>query len=264
MSKIRKGKVITVTSMKGGVGKTIAVLQLAAILKKIKKRILIIDLDLYNGDIAFALNLDVKGNIYNLCDDVANNRYKYDDDKEYIIKYDDYIDILSSPKDPRQASRIDRKYLEVILKSFANRYDVILIDTNHILSVTNMVAFECSDIILDIFTNDALDIKSTKIFVSICKNMDVDNLVLVLNNAVDDRKKYFTNYDMENLITEKINFTIPKSFYIKGIDKYIIEGKTLELFEKMLNNNSKDSVNFSRLALKLLEDNVEEDKDEEK
>ena len=84
MSKIRKGKVITVTSMKGGVGKTIAVLQLAAILKKIKNRILIIDLDLYNGDIAFALNLDVKGNIYNLCDDVANNRYKYDDDKEYI------------------------------------------------------------------------------------------------------------------------------------------------------------------------------------
>ena len=264
MSKIRKGKVITVTSMKGGVGKTIAVLQLAAILKKIKRRILIIDLDLYNGDIAFALNLDVKGNIYNLCDDVANNRYKYDDDKEYIIKYDDYIDILSSPKDPRQASRIDRKYLEVILKSFANRYDVILIDTNHILSVTNMVAFECSDIILDIFTNDALDIKSTKIFVSICKNMDVDNLVLVLNNAVDDRKKYFTNYDMENLVMEKINFTIPKSFYIKGIDKYIIEGKTLQFFERMLNNNSKDSVNFSRLALKLLEDNVGEDKDEEK
>lgn len=264
MAKVRKGKVITITSMKGGVGKSIAILQLAAVLKKIKKRILIIDLDLYNGDIAFALNLDVKGNIYNLCDDVANNRYKYDDNKEYIVKYDEYIDVLASPKDPRQASRIDRKYLEVILRSFANRYDVVLIDTNHILSVTNMVAFECSDTILDIFTNDSLDIKSTKVFVSICNNMNVDNLLLVLNNAVDDRKKYFSEYDMENLINEKINFIIPKSFYVRGIDKYIIEGKTLDVFEKMLNSNSKDSVNFSRLALRLLEDNKEEDEDEEK
>lgn len=263
MPKIKKGKVITVTSMKGGVGKTISVLQLAAVLKKIKKRILIVDLDLYNGDIAFSLNLDVKSSVYNLCDDVANNRYKSDLIKEYIVKYDESIDILASPKDPRQATKIDRKYLEVILKSFVNKYDVVLIDTNHILSVTNMVAFECSDVILNIFTNDAFDIKSTKNFISICKNMNVDNLILVLNNATDERKKYFSNYDIENIIKSKINFIISKNFYIKNLDKCIIEGKTLEVCEKMLKNSSKDSVNFSHFALSLLEDKEKSDKNEE-
>lgn len=263
MPKTKRGKVITITSMKGGVGKTITVLQLAAVLKKIKKNILIVDLDLYNGDIAFSLNLDVKANIYNLCDDVANNRYKSDLLGEYIVKYDDFIDVLASPKDPRQAPKIDRKYLEIILKSFVNKYDVVLIDTNHILSVTNMVAFECSDVILDIFTNDAFDLKSTKIFNSICKNMNVDNVTLVLNNAIDDRKKYFSDFDIENVIKDKINFVIPKSFYIKNLDKYIIEGKTLETCEKLLKNNSKDSVSFSHLALSLLENNRKDDKNEE-
>ena len=72
-------------------------------------------MDLYNGDIAFALNLDVKSNIYNLCDDIANNRYKSDSKDEYIVHYNDYIDILSSPKDPRHASKIDRKSLEIVI-----------------------------------------------------------------------------------------------------------------------------------------------------
>lgn len=261
MPKVKRGKIVTITSMKGGAGKTIAALQLAAALKKIKKRILIVDLDLYNGDIAFSLNLDVKSSIYNLCDDVANNRYKSDLLDEYIVKYDEMIDIIASPKDPRQATKIDRKYLEVILRSLVNKYDVILIDTNHILSVTNMVAFECSDVILDVFTNDAFDLKSTKNFISICKNMNVDNLLLVLNNATDERKKYFKNHDIESIIKNKIDFVIPKSFYIKNIDKFIIEGQILSACEKLLKNNSKDSVLFSNLAIKLLGD-VGDDKNE--
>lgn len=263
MAKTNKGKVITVTSMKGGVGKTIFVLQLAAILKKNKKRVLVIDLDLYSGDIAFALNLDVKSSIYNLCDDVANNRYKSDLISEYINKYDDYIDILSSPKDPRQASKIDRKYLEIILKSFVNKYDVVLIDTNHILNITNMVAFECSNTILNIFSNDAFDLKRTKNFISICKNMGVDNLKLILNTAFDEKKKYFTEFEIENVIKERIDFILPRSFYIKNLDKYIVDGKTFETCEKLLKSNSKDATNLSNLVIEMLEDNRGDVKNEE-
>lgn len=263
MPKIKKGKVITVTSMKGGVGKTITVLQLAALFRRLKKKVLIIDLDLYNGDIAFALNLDVKGSIYNLCDDVANNRYKGDSKENYVIKYDEYIDVVASPKDPRQASKIDRKYLEVILKSFIHKYDAIIIDTNHILSVTNMVAFECSRAIVNVFTNDAFDLKNTKNFIAICKNMEVDNLSLVLNNAIDERKNAFSNYDIESVIKEKIDYVIPRKFHIRNLDKNIIDGKTLEMCEKVLKENSKDTATFSKFATGLIEDDGKDDTDEE-
>ncbi len=256
MAKIRRGKVMTITSMKGGVGKTMSTLLIAELLKKNNKKTLIVDLDLYNGDIAFALNLDVKSNIYSLCDDVTNNRYN-SNTGDYLVKYDEYIDILPSPKDPRQASKIDRKSLEIVLRSFYNRYDVILIDTNHILSVTNMVAFELSDVILNIFTNDALDLKSTKTFISICKNMNVENLHLALNVASDDRRNYFSLYEIESIIKDKIDFIIPGNFYINNIDRQIIDGKILEQFDKQLKSKSEYVTTFSKSVLKLLEDDKE-------
>jgi len=263
MAKIKRGKVITITSMKGGVGKTMSTLLIANLFKRNKKKILIVDLDLYNGDIAFALNLDVKSSIYNLCDDVINNRYN-STTNDYLVKYDEYIDVLPSPKDPRQASKIDRKSLEIVLKSFYHRYDVILIDTNHILSVTNMVAFELSDFILNIFTNDALDLKSTKTFISICKNMNVENLHLVLNIAPDERKKYFSQYEIETIIKDKIDFIIPRNFYINNINKQILDGKVLENFDKLLKSNKEDVFAFSSSILKLLEDTKEDEENEKK
>ena len=262
MPKVNKGKVITITSMKGGVGKTIFTLALATALKKEDKKVLIVDLDLYNGNIAFSLNLNIKSTIYNICDDVANNRYKSDLLSEYIIKYDDNIDIISSPKDPRQASKIDGRYLDIMLRSFVNKYDVVLIDTNHILDVTNMIAFECSNTILDLFTNDAFDVKSTKNFVSICKNMKVDNLKLVLNNSSSDRKKYFNEYEMESLIKEEISYIVPREFYIKNIDRYIVDGKILDVLEKLIKSNSNNQDSLCYFALSLLEDNRKGDNNE--
>lgn len=252
MAIIKKGKVITITSMKGGVGKTMSVLLMAELFRKNKLKTLIMDLDLYNGDIAFALDVDVKSNIYNLCDDIANNRYKSDSKDEYIAHYNDYIDILSSPKDPRHASKIDRKSLEIVIKSMANKYDVVLIDTNHILSVTNMVAFENSDAIVNVFTNDAMDLKSTKTFVSICKNINVESLYLALNTVVDERKQYFSQFEIESIIKEKINFIIPNNFYVKNIDKCIVEGNLMAYYEKILKYKIDEIVEFSYSVLNLL------------
>lgn len=264
MANVNKGKVITITSMKGGVGKTVCTLLLASAFKKLNKKVLIVDLDLYNGDIVFSLGLNVKSTIYNLCDDVANNRYKSDLLNEYIIKYDENIDIISAPKDPRQASKVDKRNLDIVLRTFSNKYDVVLIDTNHILDVTNFIAFECSDTILNIFTNDAFDIKNTKNFVSICKNMKVDNLKLLLNCAKDERKKYFGEYDIESVIKENIDYILSKKYYIKNLDKIIIEGKTLEACEKVIKSTTKELPNLSDFALELLKDNRKGDKYEEK
>ena len=117
MFKDNKGNIITITSMKGGVGKTTTTLLLASVYKNMKKKLLIVDLDLYTGSIAFSLNLDIKSTVFNVCDDMANNRYKGLFNGEYITSFDEYIDVLPAPKDPRQASKVDTKCLEILMNS---------------------------------------------------------------------------------------------------------------------------------------------------
>ena len=261
MAKEKKGKLITVTSMKGGVGKTTTILLLASIYRKLEKRVLLLDLDLYTGSIAFSLNAEVKSSVFNVCDDMANNRYKGINSGDYICHYDEFIDILSSPKDPRQANKVDTKCLEILMNSLTNYYDVVLVDTNHILDVYKMIAFEYSDSIVNIFTNDAFDLKGTKNFVSICKNVGVDNFLLVLNNAQDERKRYFSDYDIKGVIKHPIDYILPASLRIRNFDMYVTEGKLLDYFFKLKTTNKE----IEKLALRLLENSKKgASKDEEK
>ena len=53
------GKIVTVSSVKGGVGKTTLTTNLAGIYFLLKKKVLIIDLDLYAGGIATILNVSI-------------------------------------------------------------------------------------------------------------------------------------------------------------------------------------------------------------
>lgn len=264
MAKIKKGKIITITSMKGGVGKSATTLLLASIYKNLSKKVLIMDLDLYSGSIAFSLNAEVKYSIYNVSDDIANNRFKGITNSEYISSYDEYIDILASPKDPRQASKIDKNCIEVLLNNLRSHYDVILIDTNHILDIFNMVAFEYSDKIVNVFTNDAVDLKGTKTFISICKNIGVDNLTLVLNNAVDNRKNYFSDYDIKGIIKSNIDYIIPAAMYIRNYDSYIVDGTLMKTFSKLKITSKKSYSIVEKLALNLLDDSKKEDLENEK
>ena len=116
-------KIITITSCKGGTGKTINTLNLAATYSKMNKKVLIIDLDFYSNAISTILNLEIDKDFYTLAEDIKNN--KVDDINKYIIKYKENIDVLSSPKDLRTANKIDGKYLKQILSKLSSNYDII-------------------------------------------------------------------------------------------------------------------------------------------
>ncbi len=256
---IKKGKIITVTSQKGGVGKTTTSLGMASIYSNLKKKVLIIDLDLFTGSIAFALNLEYSKSIYNLCDDLFNNRIE--DMSKYVTNYSEFVDVLAAPKDPRQSVKIDKKYIERILNNFVYLYDVIVIDSSHYLTPSNIISFSLSDKIINIVTNDAYDLKNTKNFVSLCKNMEVENLVLVLNESVK-KENYFSMFDIKNIVKKNISYVIPSSFYIKNYDMYIMEGKLMEYFSKLKKNKDKTYLVFEKNLLKLLgsEDDAHEKK----
>ena len=224
---LNKAKVITVTSVKGGVGKTTTVLNLAGVASTLNKKILVVDLDIYSGDVASTLNLNYSKDIYNLFEDINNN--KFDSLDDYLVSYNENIKVLPSPKDPRVARKITSKTLNLILYKASMKFDIIFIDTNHILTDINLFAYDFSDQILYVINNDSMNLKNMKTFVSILTDMNKTNYKIILNESISRDKNYFNKYDIKNIINKNVNYIIPSEFFIRGIDKYIIEGEILTL-----------------------------------
>ena len=293
---INKAKIFTVASVKGGTGKTTTVLNLAGIFSEQGKKVLIIDLDLYGSAIAASLNVNNEINLYNVISDLNNNCFEMLEnlfskgsdenlqrnldillvkpnklpvkktirntleEKEKLVG-GDILDVIPAPNDPRLANKISSKYISIILARAELKYDVILIDTNHYLDEINLVAYDYSDEILFVMTNDPIDLKSMKTMVSILKDMERDNYLIILNNAKDKQRDYFTKYDIKSIIKDNIDYIIPNSFYIKNIDKYVLDGEILTLNKRIRNSHRKAITNFESLANNLIKKTKKEERD---
>lgn len=246
-----KGKSMCIFSAKGGVGKTITTINLAGVYEHLDKKVLIIDLDLSSGGIGVALNRPFDKNIFNFVDDYNNNRYQ--DFKNYVTKYDDYIDLLQSPKDPRQSNKIDAKYIDILIDKAESNYDIVLIDTNHNLNDMNIMTLDKVDYILFVLTNDPLDLKNMKSLMSIFKDSGITNYKILLNNGRDPYKDYFSLFDIKNIIKANIDYTISSNFYMKNIDTFIMNGDIITLQKKMPNTFNKEYSTYMDIALDTIE-----------
>lgn len=244
-------KIITIFSCKGGVGKTTTLINLAGIYSLMNKKVLIMDLDLNSGGVAISLNVDVNKTIYNVVDDMGNNRF--DGIENYVSKYNDKIDVLAAPKDPRDALKVDSKYIDLIIMSAMYKYDVILIDTSHNISPISLCALDKSDNTLFIVTNDPVDLKNARSMVAIFKDTEKENYKVVFNSSKDTGKDYFSLFDVKSIIKHNIDYTIDRSFYIKDIDKYVIDGKILTLDKKIRLSRKGDIMKLTKLASALLD-----------
>lgn len=239
--------IVSITSVKGGTGKTINTLNLAGAYYKMNKKVLIIDLDLFSGDIAAILDLENEKDIYNLFEDITNNNFNSISD--YITKHNDYIDVMCAPKDPRFSSKVNSTLIGFILSKVKSLYDVILIDTNHFVNAINLTAFDKSSIILYVINNDLMNLKSMKSMVSIFNNMNKYNYKILLNESRNKEKGHFSIQDVKSVIKHEIDFYIPCNYHIKNINNYIVKGNILTL------NNISSSYNkkYNDIATYLLE-----------
>ena len=121
-----------------------------------------------------------------MIDSMGNNRFT--ELKKYVTSYNKYIDVLASPKDPREAGKIESKFIPIIFEIAKKEYDVILVDTSTALDEVNLTVLDYSYMSLFIITNDIVDLKNMKSLISIFKDNNKKNYLILLNNSRDTGK----------------------------------------------------------------------------
>lgn len=249
---MKKAKIYTVTSVSGGTGKTTTLLNLAATYAVNGKRTLIIDMDLAAGDIAARLNVEFDKDIYHCYEDITNHNFEKIED--YLYSYVDGIDIMPAPKDPRDAGKIDPSFLNYLLSKVTLKYDIILVDTNHLLTKTNLVMFDYSDKILYVINNESMNLKSLRTMVAIFEDMESNKMRVVLNDSKNPHLGLYSNSDIKNITKTSIDFRIPKSFYMKRFDEYTLNGDIALISEKGRKKYKRANKVFENMAVALLKE----------
>ena len=150
---VTNAQIITFFSPKGGAGKTTIATNVAyGMAKYLNKKVLLIDLDLQFGGIAFMLGLKAKKTIVDL---TGSDCLKcYDDVKSCVIKHKSGFDLLPAPLKPEQSESVDSTHLRKIISYCKNQYDYIIIDTHSLLQDMSINALDLSNYIMLVMNPD--------------------------------------------------------------------------------------------------------------
>ncbi len=200
-------QVISIFSIKGGVGKTTISTNLAVALAESGKKTALLDLDIYSGDIALAMNVIPKRRVADLANDIS--RLDLDLLASYMVKHFSGVMVFTAPFSIEHADYIKPEHIEKILSLLKQEYDYIVIDCPNYFYDIAMVALDHSDMILLVATMDILSLKSIKSTIKVLENLKVDKtkLNLVVNKYI--KGVGLTLNDVEVTLAMPVTTAIP-------------------------------------------------------
>jgi len=178
------GKLISIFSSKGGVGKTTIATNLAvALAEKTSSRVALVDADLQFGDVTLFLNLAPRSTLADMISDVEHLDATVLD--SYTVDYNERLRVLPAPFRPEQAETITGAHMTAILKQFRASYPYTVIDTAATFNETTLAVLDASDIIYMIVELDLPTVKNVKLGLEIMQNLGYgpEKVQLILNRS---------------------------------------------------------------------------------
>ncbi|ADQ39979.1 cobyrinic acid ac-diamide synthase [Caldicellulosiruptor acetigenus I77R1B] len=178
-------KVVTITSGKGGVGKTNLTVNLAIALKKIDKRVLIIDADLGLSNVEVLLGISPK---YNVKDVLEGKKDIFSIVEEGPLG----IKFISGGSGIVDLANLDEERLLRLIEcaQLINRsFDIVLIDTGAGISRNVMEFVMMSDEVIVITTPEPTSITDAYAIIKAIITRDFDHKINLLINRVNGIKE---------------------------------------------------------------------------
>lgn len=151
------GRVISVFSSKGGVGKTTLAVNLGVgLAERAHEPVAIVDLDLSFGDVAPMLTLEPDLSVH----DVMLSGIDPDVLKKAMVEYGPNVFVLAAPPAPEDAEDIAPPQLVKILELLREDYAFVVLDLAPGYQETNVMGLDVSDVILTLCTPDVVTLRT--------------------------------------------------------------------------------------------------------
>lgn len=208
-----EGKVITVFSAKGGVGKTTLSTNVAAYLASSGHRTLLVDLDLSFGDVAISLQLMPTASVI---DAVAMAGHLDEQGLRDLVTThrESGLDVIAAPSDPGDADRIPPGVVSELLKVARAHYEFVVVDTPPAFTEHVLAACDLSNLIVLIATLDIPALKNIKVAIHTLDQLgsQQEDRIIVLNRA--DAKVGLREDDVVASLQSPLAASIPSSLNV--------------------------------------------------
>ena len=243
----RTTKLLTITSGKGGVGKTNIVANLGFTLCRFGKKVLMLDADLGLGNLDVLLGLTPK---YNLSDVIRGDKQL----SEIIVPGPGRLQILPAASGIQELTELSRKERYTIfsqLSELIQDYDIVLIDTAAGIS-SNVLFFNVNaDDILVVVTPEPTSITDAYALMKVLSvKYGTNHFKLVVNAATTDHEATDV-YRQLNLVADRF-LNIDIDYYGRIVlDEKLKSGVRQQKAVVEMAPLAKASRDFSKLARKI-------------
>ena len=199
-----ESKVMAFFGTKGGVGKTTMAVNLAVVLAKMNKRVVLIDFDLQFGDVGIFLDITKADTIVDI---VEENDFDYAALSSFLYKHHSGVRVLCAPTAPEYAEIIKPEHVEKIIVGLRSEFDYIILDMPPAFNDISIAALEqCSEVYF-VVNPDISSLRNAQVSFNVFESLGMhDKLQLILN------KDGFSNLklkDIEDVLNCKAVVVLP-------------------------------------------------------
>jgi pilus assembly protein CpaE len=202
-----RGRLFTVLSTKGGVGKSVISCNVAVSLAELGKSTVLVDLDLKSGDVGIMLQLRPERTIA----DAAIECDHLDDEmlRGFVVDHPSGVHALLAPARPDDSSLVTAPRVNRILDLLLKMYDVVIVDTPPVIDDCVLTAVDKSTRVLLVSTVDVTSVKDARYGAQRLRSLGYsdDVTLLIVNRA--DSKVFLDPVEVERAVGLKIAARIP-------------------------------------------------------
>lgn len=202
------GRIISVISPKGGVGKTTVAVNLAVALARPEERVVLVDLDLQFGDVASTLGVDAR---HSVVDAVGKSAAR----DEFVLRtmlttHSAGVAVLGGAENPAAAEGLDPHRIAHLLRQLAADFDHVIVDTAPGLTEPTLAAIEQSEALVAVGGLDMSSVRGLRKTFELLTDLQlVPRVVELVMNAVD-KSVGLTLEDAERLVGLPVSVVIPR------------------------------------------------------